>query len=289
MAHSDDIDRVLRKHRNAIRKASRLENNGIRIRNTDEYPYVKPDEIRSMSPRQLRQHESQLDDFTSRRTQYVKGADNGAIRKSTYEQYVSLQETNNRLAESLESAIGGITLPGSDTTVAGLLALRERLPKNQRMGVQERFFQSINRGLNNFTGEKGVRDAIAELQRRMSPSTLAERVESRLNSIRTALNYSGNHDLIEQIEGLTLAQQIFMIDYSRFESIAANDINSDKYSSSGDLLNAEYEERNGVIEHSETHDNLVATIEWIKQNAKPTAAASRTIGARKRPRKRKSN
>lgn len=281
MAHNDDVERVLRKHRNAIKKVSRLEHKGIRIRNTDEYPYAKPDEIRNYSQRELAQHEAKLDAFTSRQRQYVPGADNAAIRKETLDRYIELQNRNNAIAEGIEAAIGKIKLPGEgDTTVETLMAMREKL--TQKMNTQERFFEKINRGANNFTGEKAVQEALKEMERRQSNAFVNDRIERRLNSIRAALTYSGNVALVDSINNLSIAQKVFMIDYSNFGEIAANDINSPKYSSDGMIRDDYDEERDGVEEHPETYENLVTTLEWIRKNARAIGRSTRSSGLRLR-------
>lgn len=284
MPKNDDVERVLRKHRNAIKKVSRLEHKGIRIRNTDENPSVPANDIRSMNARQLRAHEKQLDAFTSRENQYVPGADNQAIRRKTLENYLKVQEQNNRLADQVENAVRDIKLPGSDMTVGTLLAVRGKLP--QSMESQERFFEKINRGASNLNGEAAAQKAISELQRRMSNAVINQRLEKRLNSIRAALTYSGNADLVDVVNNLSMAEQIFMIDYSTFGKTAALYIDSAKYSSDGELSNAEYEERNGVDDEgsADVHDNLKITLDWVRKNAAATARAARTTGLRKRRR-----
>lgn len=281
---NERVNQVLRKQRNADKKVSRLEGQGFRIRNTDENPHMKPADIRAMSARELARHERRLDQFTSRNNQYVKGSENVAIPKRLMDRYERVQKVVNAAAEAWNAAIADIKLPGSeDTTIGTLNALRDKLP--QGMNKQEKFFQRIDRTAANFTGAGAVREALEHLQKKSSPSAMQDVIERRLNSIRAALTYSGNVDLVDAIDELSLEQKMFMIDDSRFGEIAANDIDSDKYSSDGQLIDAEYEERNGVEPHSETHENLVLTLQWIKENAATAnGAARRARGtARKSP------
>lgn len=287
VSHHEHVQRVLRKQRNADKKVWRVEHEGIRIRNTDENPHAKPADIRAMSPRELRAHEKRLDQFRSRKNQYVRGQDGQPIRRSTWEHYQALESANNAIAIAIESAIGSMTLPGSDTTVETLLALRERLP--QSTNKQERIYQKINRGASSIEGQKAAEELVAQMKRKQSTEYVQDVVERRLNSIRAALTYSGNIDMVDRINKLSLPQQQALVEYSNFGEIAALNINSPKYSSDGNIRDDwEEEDVDGTDtqDPDEIHNNLARILKWVKDvNAVAGAAAP---GRVKRARKRKS-
>lgn len=282
-AHDKRIQRILRKQRNADKKVSRIEGNGIRIRNTSENPHRTPTEIRNMSSAELASHERRLSSFTSRSNQYLPGQDNQAIRRSSAAQYERLQAQVQARTARIESQLRGLKLAGSDTTIGQMLDIREKV-SGRRGNANSRILTAPDRKISQITGEDSIQALMKDLKNKQSSDYYFQKIEAGLNSIKTALNYSGQGKFVEQIEALSPLEQHLLIDYSRFEAIAALNIQSPKYNADGtireDFNEEEYNGRD-LQDDEELSNSLQEVINWVRENVK-SAARSAGLGNRKR-------
>lgn len=109
---------VLKKHSNAMRKMRRLEKqNGAVVAGTKFDPTRDPSKLKSYTRKQLESYEAGLDNFLSRKTQYVGDAHGRPMVKQLWDRYVRLKKAGTAEANAELEANKNIFLPFAGQTI----------------------------------------------------------------------------------------------------------------------------------------------------------------------------
>lgn len=260
------------RERAAGKKISRNEARGINlgsetqrdgaVKRSQYDPRVGAKNLESMTTRELRAHTRALNTFTSRATQFIAGFAGTPLPRELWNQYKQLEARNNANAARMMERIGNRTLPGQDQTIAGQLQTRQM---TNQMGSQTRILQAINRDSIFIRGVDALNKLISSMNKKVQGDYVDRAVGSRMNSGRAILKYSGNEDLIDAINSLTTEQQQLLLDHSEFFNIALEEFNSPDKSEVSQIVDAAYEEHEGVAKNIHVREALMEQLDWVRE------------------------
>lgn len=110
-------DEIKRLHRNATKKISRLKSSGVQLTAHGIDPRIELEKIQRYNSTQLDAYAKRLQEFTSRRTAFVPGAEGKPLDKAKWRRLQKLTAQHNAIGTQRMAERGNIKLPGQDTTL----------------------------------------------------------------------------------------------------------------------------------------------------------------------------
>lgn len=261
-AHRRALNEARRKERAAGKKVSRNEAAAINLKGSQYDPRVGAKRLETMSTRELKSHIRRLDQFVSRRTQFVNIFGGTPAPRTLWNEYQRLQAINNDRAQRFLDTYGQIRMAGQDQTISG--RIKATTPE-QRANNQGRVHEHIEREPWSITGVDKLQKLVDGMKKKAAGDYLERTIRARLNSGEAALRNAGFEDMIGDVEQLTEAQQQVLVDASTFFGIAVdNMIISPLKGEVEDLLEADFESEEGAAKHVEVGNALREQIEWVK-------------------------
>lgn len=261
-AHRRALNEARRKERAATKKVSRNEADGINLARSQYDPRVGARRLETMSTRELKSHARRLDEFVSRRTQFVNIFGGTPAPRAMWNEYVRLQAINNERAQRFLDTYGQIRLPGQDLTIAGRIAATT---PEQRVNNQGRVHEHIEREPWSITGTKQLQTLVDSMKKKAAGDYLERTIRARLNSGEGALRAAGFEELIPDVEQLTEAQQQVLIDASTFFTTAVeNIIGSPIKGEVEKWLEQIQDDEEGQAKRIEVGNALREQLEWVK-------------------------
>lgn len=256
------------RERAAMKKIGRIEAAGVNVARSAFDPRVGAKRLDAMSTRELRRHTQRVEQFVSRQTQFVGGFAGTPIPRATWNEYQRLEKINNEHAAKVLGTYGDVRLPGQEQTIAGREEMiRPQRSERGRARNEGRVFTHIERPLSTMVSAEGLQDLVDLYRKKARGDYRQNTVEKRVNSGEAVLKYSGNADLIDAVRDLTLEQKQLLIDNSTFFDIALEQFDSPDKSEVSQVMDADYEEHEGVGKNIHVREQLEEQLRWILEIA----------------------
>jgi hypothetical protein len=273
--HADALSQAKARERAAGKKVSRNEAMGTQLAHSHHDPRLGAKALEQLTTRQLQEHTRRVNEFVSRQTQFVHNYSGAPIKKDRWREYQRLEAINNARGDSVLDKFGGDELPGQEGTIAGRLdrrnlrnTRRNNEKQRERANNQGRVFEPIERDVRYVESEAGLEKLISQMRKRTNADYLSKTTKARLNSGRAILKYSGNADLIDMLDNLTLEQRMLLADVSEFFDIALENFNSPDKSEVDELMDADYNEHQGIAAtNTHVREAMMQELNWVKKVA----------------------
>lgn len=222
---------VVRVHKNATRKVSRLNNKGVKVGGTRNDPRENLKDVRNMSTRELREYRQRLGVFNSRDTAFAPGVKGKALDASKFREYKRLEALYNKNLKSRIEQFGDVKIPGNDLTVSE--RYQRMIPKGRSIGGGTSRFHPYDRSSKGFPNDKAIDKAIEDMEKRMVPGFIAQQDQKIRENFMKLMEYSDRPDVLEAAAALTPEQFEVLWNFDNLVSNAA-----ENYQIMLDLLSA---------------------------------------------------
>jgi hypothetical protein len=195
---------IRRKQRNAQAKINRNKHKGINLGSTNYNPR-NADLAKFMryTTKQLIAYGKKLDEFTSRNTQFVAGANGTPLERSAFERYKELERKHNAIGESRMGERGGFKAPGSGMTIREREATMRPDSKRAQGDVVNRPYSKIERKAINIASADALEKLTRDMERKLNRSYLPKKMKESRQQLREMLTMIGNDELNKHAQGLT--------------------------------------------------------------------------------------
>lgn len=193
-------NQVLQKQKNATRKANRIQNEqGIRVTNSRYDPRVPNERVSKLNTQQLNNLGNRLDQFTSRRTQFVKGHNSTPISRDSWNEYQGLQRQVNDRIVSERIALGAVMLPGSNQSIGE----RAQMFFRPNSSGGENSLDPYSRKTTGITSQKAMNTLIRDMRKRVDPNFESRLDQKRRKNFRKMLGQFNRPDIARELRKLT--------------------------------------------------------------------------------------
>lgn len=228
----------------AQRKLRRLQKKGVRVGS------ITPLEIIDTSnTRQVNNYIKRLENFISRKTRFVAGAEGTPISGATLKRYKkAIREANKNRDRFWKRFYGSPYLSGSK---------QEGTIGEVKSSFISRFWQKLKPNVEKLRSEKSAQTAIKALEKQASPAFFNKRANTFGKNIRKAAKNLNDERIKRALRGLTTDQLMYLQDGTNFAEVFYTYLvamDSPKKGTTG----ISEEEHEGHIEH------LLLTIEQVK-------------------------
>lgn len=157
-----------RRHRAATNKISRLKNDvGVNVSGTDVDPRRTRANIKNYTEKQLRSYINQLDNFVSRRTQFVPDAKRRPIPASQWREYQRLEKQYNEKISAQFARYRDVDLGPSGMTVGQRMEMMTpRFPYMQDRAVNTPY-TPLNRRSSNIGSQRALQRLTKDMRARL--------------------------------------------------------------------------------------------------------------------------
>lgn len=248
---------VIKAHKNATKKVSRLKAKGVAIGNTRNDPRENLAAVRQMSSVQLRQYRMELGEFNSRGTAYVPGVKGAPLSKARFDEYKRLEAKYNSRLKNRIDGIKDLKIPGNDLTIGE--RYNKMVPKGRSISGASSRFHPYDRRSKGFPSNKALDAAIDDLNKRMVPGFEAQQDRKLRENFMKLMEFSDRPDILKAAESLNADQ--FDILWS-FDNMVSNIV--ENYGAIMDMLggDAESMEREAI---NEVYDDIKEKIQEISK------------------------
>lgn len=204
----------------ATRKVNRLERAGLKIANTKEDPRRPVEVVKRYNSTQLRRYIADLDAFTGRGNQYVRGNNGAPIKRSKWQAYKRLENQYNANADKAFEAVKDIRIDRANMTIGerqNMLGVRE-FPRAANPATNSPFNKMDRKpgGIPNMA-------AVDKLTRDMKKRTSGDFFKSEAKRLKSDIvkffnNVGGVSDqMIKEIQRMT-PKQIHALNLTNFSN-----------------------------------------------------------------------
>lgn len=222
---------VVRVHKNATRKVSRLNSKGVKIAGTRNDPRENLKDVRNMSTRELREYRQTLGVFNSRDSSFVAGVKGKALDASKFREYKRLEALYNKGLKDRLKDIKDVKIPGNDLTIGE--RYERMVPKGRSIGGGTSRFHPYDRSSKGFPNDKAIDKAIEDMEKRLVPTFIAQQDQKIRENFMKLMQYSDRPDVLKAAQALTPEQ--FEILWN-FDNLISNAV--ENYQIMMDLLTA---------------------------------------------------
>lgn len=248
---------VIKAHKNATKKVSRLKAKGVAIGNTRNDPRENLAAVRQMSSVQLRQYRMELGEFNSRGTAYVPGVKGAPLSKARFDEYKRLESKYNERLKRKIDGIKDVKIPGNDLTIGE--RYNKMVPKGRSISGASSRFHPYNRHSKGFPNNKALDAAIDDLQNRLVPGFQSQQDRKLRDNFEELMKFSGRPDVLKASQALTAEQ--FDILWS-FDNMVSSIV--ENYAAVMDMLSGDDEsmEREAI---NEVYDDILDKMKAIEK------------------------
>lgn len=260
------------RQRAAGNKISRYKKQNIKIAGSDVDPRRDLKKVDKYNSKQLKAYINELNAFTDRTNQFVRGARGVPISKGVFEAYKALEKRYNNHFQSEFDKIKDVKLPGRSMTFGE--RHEQVLPKKKSLRAGTSKYFGKDRVSSGFTSDAAIKKSMQNLKKSMKPGYSSDVEQARRENFQKLVDYSNRDDLSKAVKGLTSEEFYILWEY---DSVIQNIV--EEYYITIELLSDE----DNAIEHSGGNalfDEILTTIEEIK-SSKSLRGRLRNNGRRK--------
>lgn len=205
---------VAAKHRAATNKISRLRKQGIEVGGSEYDIRRESARVKRYNRAQLNAYLNDLQNFTSRRTQFVGLSEGQPATTQDWAKYKALEQKYRAIGDSHLNAIGDTFIPTSGRTIA---EREEEIRPNRLRSIDNsvnRPYVPIDRKPENINGPKALRELTKQMQQRVSKKYLPAKIRQTKANFADMLNLIGADELMAKIDKLTLHQADVLFNYT---------------------------------------------------------------------------
>lgn len=275
------------RQRAAGNKISRYKKQNIKIAGSDVDPRRDLKKVDKYNSKQLKAYINELNAFTDRTNQFVRGARGVPISKGIFEAYKVLEKRYNNHFQSEFDKIKDVKLPGRSMTFGE--RHEQILPKKKSLRAGTSKYFGKDRVSSGFTSDAAIKKSMQNLRKSMKPGFTPDVEKQRRDNFVKLIKYSNRDDLYMAVQGGVstdkdgnpiiipkLTNEEFYILWE-YDSVIQNIV--EEYYITIELLSDE----DNAIEHSGGNalfDEILTTIEEIK-SSKSLRGRLRNNGRRK--------
>jgi hypothetical protein len=221
MAAKDELENlrnVVRKKRSAVTaKENRIKRNtGVDIRGTSEDPRRPINVVDKYNKRQLLTYLSDLTNFMSRSSGFIKSASGGLIPNAKWLEYKKVESEYNRIGALHFKQISDIFIPTAGMTINQ----RDNTLRPDSISAQGdivvRPYSNIDRSPENIPDVKALERLTATLKKKTEKSYLSDQIKDAREQLSQMLTTIGNDDLKADAASLTDTQFDVLWNYTNF-------------------------------------------------------------------------
>lgn len=147
---------------------------------------------------QLRTYLEQLNNFMRRTNQFVSGTGGAPLPRGKFQAYKKLEAEQNAIRQAHDKAMGSIQTP-TGMSIAGN---KEMLHQGQGQAVYGPY-RKFDRASTDIPSVSALEKLRKDMLNRVSPDFLGGRIQQGRENLKKALTVIGEHQFIEQIDGLS--------------------------------------------------------------------------------------
>lgn len=244
------------RQRAAGNKISRYKKQNIKLAGSEFDPRRDLKNVDKYNSRQLKAYINQLNTFTDRTNQFVRGARGVPISKGVFIAYKELENRYNSHFKNEFEKIRDVKMPGKSMTFGERHDLI--LPKNKSLRAGTSKYFGKDRVSSGFTSDAALKKAMKNLKKSMKPGYSSETEKARRENFQKLIDYANRDDLGKAVKSLSSEEFYILWEY---DSVIQNIV--EEYYITIELLSDE----DNAIEHSGGNalfDEILKTIEEIK-------------------------
>ena len=246
------------RQRAAGQKISRYKKQNINIAGSEFDPRRDLAKVDKYNSKQLKAYINQLNSFTDRTNQFVRGARGVPISRGIFIAYKELEKRYNNHFQKEFDNIRDVKMPGKSMTFG------ERhdmiLPKNKSLRAGTSKYFGKDRVSSGFTSDEALKKSMRNLKKSMKPGYSSETEKARRENFQKLIDYANRDDLGKAVKSLSSEEFYILWEY---DSVIQNIV--EEYYITIELLSDE----ENAIEHSGGNalfDEILKTVEEIKSS-----------------------
>lgn len=246
---------VLARQRAASKKISRHKSKGVNLEGTRYDPRKPPETINRLNTRQLQSHLAKVENFMSRKTQFVADATGKILSPGQWERYQKAQREVNRTKQKAFNAIKDILIPGGRVTIGD----RQKIVTPDRPTAGNPAanpFVLVNRRPNAFTSEKALKKLTRDLEKKLKSDFLAKDLATDRRVARDMTKQMNRPDIQAKLDDLSDFHFNILWNFTKFATDLSRPYWLAKEKVDGSTRKKGWHER--IIE-----DNLSSAVEQI--------------------------
>lgn len=210
-------------HISASRKVRRNEAKGIKVEDSAYDPRRDISKVNRYNAVQLRSYLKDLNEFRSRRTQFVKGAKGAPLPSQAWRNYAKIQKQRNSIVENVNKQYADVFLDNSDMTIAERMerVVPDRLSPGSNPAVNNPFARLITRAPENVTSEKALRTLVKQAQKQLDPKYMDRMAREGKKTVATFLRTAGQYELLADIQKLNNKQFHMLWTYTNLGNVSS--------------------------------------------------------------------
>lgn len=249
---------VRARQRAAGNKISRYKKQGINIAKTDVDPRRDLKRVDRYNSKQLKSYLRELNTFTDRTNQFVRGARGVPIKRAVFDAYKAIESQYNAHFKNEFEKVRDVKMPGKELTFGERHDMVLPKAKSLRAGTSKYFGK--DRVSSGFPSDAAVKKAISSLKKSMKPGYTPEVESARRKNFEDLLKFANRDDVLSEAQGLTSEEFYILWEY---DSVIQNIV--EEYYIVKELLSDE----DNAIERSggeALFDEILKTIQEVKSS-----------------------
>lgn len=225
MVDNDDLDSlradVERMRRSATRKISRLKTGkSVVISGTEFDPRRATKAHKSYTRKQLKSYQRELENFLSRKTQFVPDASRRPIPRNEWLDYKKVEAQHRDSVGKIFERMKNVELPSGET-VSERLAKMDVLHKQMHNPVTNPFYDPRDRSSSDVTSRESLRKLQKDLKKKSSPRNQSARVSEARSQLEKMLSVINSPEIASAVKSLSQGQFVALWNYTAFASAIA--------------------------------------------------------------------
>lgn len=200
----------------ATRKVNRLEKLGIVVSGTKEDPRRPVEVVKRYNSSQLRKYIGELNAFTERNNQYVRGNKGAPIKRNTWKQYKALESVYNANADKAFEAIKNIKIDRANITIGERQAMlgEGKFPRAANPATNSPF-NKMDRSPGGLPNNEAVSKLTKDLKKRTSKDFFKNEAARLKQDINKFFDNIGDTRFREAVNKMT-PKQIHALNLTNF-------------------------------------------------------------------------
>ena len=208
---------VIRAHKNATRKVSRLRNQvGVELSGSNADVRRPLSKVRKYNATQLTKYAAELQQFNSRGAQYVRGAGRQPISGDLWKRYQGVESRVHAIFNAQYEKYKDLKLPRGDETVND--RMWKMRPKHRAMAnmAVNSMFDPVKRASKGVMSDKALVKLIGEQENKLKPEYISKRIAEHRDTVEKLMDVVGDAKLGELVGSLNDEQFFVLFEYSGF-------------------------------------------------------------------------
>lgn len=193
---------VRKRHRAATRKASRLRAKGVELSGTSIDPRRDLAKVKKYTAKQMQAYLSELNNFTSRRTQYAPGMNKGLLDGNLWSEYQRVQARLNRRNRADMEQRKDLFIPAEGMTIGEIV---ETVPAHPTTGNPATRMPHIpqNRTSRGIPNNEQLKKLIADTKAKLDKEYIAKDTEIDRATALSMVDVIGDMELLNDIGSMS--------------------------------------------------------------------------------------